>query len=136
MVQLGTGGLVAAYVLVALSLRSLLLYSSWSWKVKAGTIAVTSFFYIITYLSFPSLLGWPTATKLPRPFQLISTYVEQPSKVTGAPGEIYLWLTDMENLVNPMPPRAYRLSYSLELHEKIAFTIYRICSFQRNDVMG
>lgn len=119
MVTLGIGGLIAAYVLIALLLLSLLLYSTWSWKMKAGTIVATSLFYIITYLSFPPLLGWPTAAELPKRFQLISAYVEQPSKVTGAPGKIFLWLTDMENLVNPMPPRAYRLQYSLELHEKI-----------------
>ena len=57
---LGVTGLIAAYVLVALLLLSINLYSNWSWRVKATTIVVVSGFYLVSYFSFSPILGWPT----------------------------------------------------------------------------
>jgi hypothetical protein len=116
---LGISGLVAAYVLIGLILLSINLYSNWSWKVKAGTIILTSIFYIVTYLSFPPLLGWPTSETLPERFQLIAAHVQQPNKITGDDGSVYLWVSRIENLASPSPPRAHRLEYSNELHEMV-----------------
>lgn len=119
MYNLGIGGLVTAYVIIALLLLSINLYSNWSWKVKAASIVVTSIFYIITFLSFPPLLGWPTTATLPERFQLIGSYVAQPNKLTGDKGSIYLWVTRFEDLSTQEKPRAYQLPYSNELHERI-----------------
>lgn len=120
MVELGTAGLVAAYVLVALLLLSINLYSRWPWWVKAGTIVLTSAFYIVTYFSFPPLLGWPTEAKLPERFRLISAYVQEPNKATGSEGNIYLWATSVAAGTDTSEPRAYRLPYSNELHQKVS----------------
>ena len=57
MYALGVTGLIAAYVLIALLLLSINLYSNWSWKVKACSIVVATLFYVITYLSFPPCWG-------------------------------------------------------------------------------
>lgn len=114
---LGIPGLVAAYVLIGLILLSINLYSNWSWKVKAGTIILTSIFYIVTYLSYPPLLGWPTSEILPERFQLIAAHVQQPNKITGEGGAVYLWVSRIENLASPSPPRSHRLEYSNALHE-------------------
>ncbi len=119
MFSLGILGLVAAYVLIAVLLLSINLYSNWSWKIKAGAIMVTSIFYIVTYFSFPPLLGWPTSAGLPQRFQMVASYVEQPNKATGADGAVYLWLKEIDNLASPEPPRAFRLEYSDELHERV-----------------
>ena len=119
-VELGIAGLVAAYVLVALLLLSINLYSRWPWWVKAGTIALTSAFYVITYFSFPPLLGWPTDAKLPERFRLIGAYVQEPNKATGVEGNIYLWATGIAEGSDPGEPRAYRLPYSSELHQKVS----------------
>ena len=119
MFTLGTTGLVAAYILIALLLLSINLYSNWSWKVKASTIIVTSFFYIVTYYSFPPLLGWPTTDNPPERFRLVASHVQQPNKVTGEEGYVYLWLTRIDDLSAMEPPRAYQLDYSNELHEII-----------------
>jgi len=116
---LGISGLVAAYVLIGLILLSINLYSNWSWKVKAGTIILTSVFYIITYLSYPHLLGWPTSETLPERFQVIAAHVKQPNKITGEGGAVYLWVAQIDNLASPSPPRAHRLEYSNELHEMV-----------------
>ncbi len=119
MYTLGIGGLVTAYVAVALLLLSINLYSNWSWKIKAATIVITSVFYIVSYLSFPPLLGWPTTDTPPERFQLIGSYVVQPNKLTGDKGSIFLWLTRFEDLATQEKPRAYELPYSNELHELI-----------------
>ncbi len=119
MFTLGVSGLIAAYILTAVLLLSINLYSNWSWKVKAGTIIITSLFYIITYISYPELLGWPTPDNPPERSRLIATHVEQPDKITGAEGSIYIWITRIDNLASSNPPRAFRLEYSNDLHEKI-----------------
>lgn len=116
---LGITGLISAYILLALLLLSINLYSKWSWPVKAMTIIITSVFYVISYYSFPPLLGWPTSAYPPEQFRLIATHVSQPDKEQGKEGSIYLWLTEIENMTDTPEPRAYRFKYSNELHEKI-----------------
>lgn len=116
---LGITGLISAYILLALLLLSINLYSKWAWPVKAMTIIITSAFYIVSYYSFPPLLGWPTSAYPPEQFRLIATHVSQPDKELGKEGSIYLWLTEIKNMTDTPEPRAYRFEYSNELHEKI-----------------
>lgn len=119
MVTLSISGLIAAYILVAVLLLSVNLYSKWSWPVKAATIIVTSVFYLVTYMSFPPLLGWPTEQIPPSHFRLISAHVQQPDKITGEEGYIYLWLTHIEDMSTNTPPRAYAFPYTNALYEKV-----------------
>jgi len=116
---LGISGLIAAYIVLAVLLLSINLYSKWSWQVKAITIIVTSAFYVISYFSFPPLLGWPTEQALPSHFRLLSTEVHQPDKLTGSEGAVYLWLKEVEDITTYVLPRAYVLPYSNLLHERI-----------------
>jgi len=118
-ITLSISGLVAAYILIAVLLLSLNLYSRWSWQVKAGAIVLTTAFYIVTFISFSPLLGWPTEQSPPGNFRLIAAHVQQPNKITGDSGAIYLWLSQVENLRKNSPPRAYKLPYSDKLYEKI-----------------
>ncbi len=116
---LGISGLIAAYILVAVLLLSVNLYSRWSWQVKAMMIIITSAFYVVSYFSFPPLLGWPTDQKLPSHFRLLASEVQQPDKLTGEEGSIYLWLKEVEDITSSVKPRAYILPYSSLLHEHI-----------------
>ncbi len=117
MFTLGVSGLITAYVLVAVLLLGVNLYSSWSWPVKAGLIIIVSAFYVISYFSFPPLLGWPTKSALPENFRLVAVYVNEPDKVSGEEGEIYIWATEITTSTSK--PRAYRLPFSPELHTKV-----------------
>ncbi len=126
MYTLGIAGIVAAYVLVAVLLLSINLYSNWSWRVKATSIIITTAFYIVTYMSFPPLLGWPTSENPPERFRLISAYVHQPNKVTGHPGAVYLWLGKLEDLTDDVTPRAYELPYTNMLHEMVIIASSRL----------
>ncbi len=119
MFTLGISGLITAYVIVALLLLSINLYSNWSWQVKAGSIIVTSLFYLVTYFSFPPILGWATEQNPPNKFRILSVHVEQPDKISGSEGAIYLWTTSIENLSSEAEPRAYKFAYSNDLHERV-----------------
>ena len=92
---LGISGLIATYIVLAVLLLSINLYSKWSWQVKAMTIIVTSAFYIISYFSFSPLFGWPTKQALPSHFRLLSSEVHQPDKLTGEEGAVYLWAKEV-----------------------------------------
>jgi hypothetical protein len=116
---LGIAGLIAAYVVIALLLLSVNLYSNWSWPVKAATIIVTSTFYVVTYYSIPGLLGWPTPEHLPAKFKLNAVHVIQPDKLNGGKGAIFLWVTELRDLKPTGMPRAYSLPYSDPLYEKV-----------------
>lgn len=70
-------------------------------------------------MSFPPLLGWPTDDDPPGRFRLIAGHVEQPDKLTGDEGAIYLWLTQIDDLSSSAPPQAYVFPYSNALHEVI-----------------
>ena len=119
MVLLGQSGLIAAYILIALLLVSLNLYTPWSWRVKASLIVIVSGFYLVTYFSLPPLLGWPTDDALPQRFNLVAVFVREPDKSTGAEGEIFLWATDMAKGPRGVEPRAYRVPFTGELHAKV-----------------
>ena len=116
---LGITGIIAAYILLALLLLSINLYSKWSWQVKAATIVLTSAFYVVTYYSLPALLGWPTSQNPPSQFRLLAAHVIQPDKEKNTSGTVYLWLSKIINMTELGEPRAYEFDYSAELHEKI-----------------
>lgn len=119
MVLLGTSGLVAAYVLVALLLLGALLYTRWSWRAKSALIVLVSAFYAVTYYSLPPLLGWPTADRLPERFNLVAIYVQEPDKASGDEGAIFLWVTDLAEGARRTEPRAYRVPFEGALHERV-----------------
>lgn len=119
MVLLGTSGLIAAYVLVALLLLIVALYTRWSWRIKALMIVVVSAFYLVSYYSLPPLLGWPTDAALPKRFNLVAIFVQEPDKTSGAPGEIFLWATDLAAGPIRGEPRAYRVPFTEGLHARV-----------------
>ena len=116
---LGQSGLVAAYVLIAVLLTTLHLYTRWSWRVKAALISTVSVFYLVTYFSLPMLLGWPADEDLPERFNLIASHIQEPDKTTGSEGKIFLWATDIANGINRSEPRAYEVPFTRELHAKV-----------------
>ena len=119
MFNLGIPGLITAYVLIAALLLGMGIRSVWSWKVKAAVIGVTTAFYLVTYFSYPQILGWPTLERPPQRFRLLASYIEPPDKQRGSGGAIYLWLARIDDLSSPMAPRAYRFAYSVKLHERV-----------------
>ena len=116
---LGIIGISAAYVLLALLLLSISLYSRLHWGIKAVSIVLTSLFYVITWLSLPPLMGWPVGEPLPEKFRVLAAHVLQPNKKTGSEGGIYLWLHSIDGMRQDALPRNHVLSYSEALHEAV-----------------
>ncbi|MDX1541719.1 MAG: hypothetical protein R3349_09980 [Geminicoccaceae bacterium] len=113
--------LTLTFVLLGVLLLSLNLRSGWRWPVKAAAIVTTGLFVVAFFIGLGALLGWPTSRALPEHFTLHASLVREPSKAAGDPGAIYLWLSPIgEESAEPRPPRAHRLPYSRELHERLA----------------
>jgi len=120
-VSAGILGLVAAYILIAMLLLSLNLTSLWRWWVKAAAIVITTVFFAITYQAIHGLLGWPTMQSMPAQFSLVWAVVNEPNRLTQAPGSIYLWADAMDaNNVPSGRPRSYELPYTEALARKVA----------------
>ena len=116
-------GLVAAYVVIAILLLSLNLFSRWHWWVKAAAIIVTAGFFIGSYVFTSRLLGWPTNTQFPPHFQVLWASVDEPNKFTGDKGAIFFWVEELDQYNIPLgTPRAHELPYS----EQLAGAVVRI----------
>jgi hypothetical protein len=115
----GTPGLIAAYVVVGLLLLIFLLATGWSWRFKAGAIVLVSACYLVTYYSYPALLGWPTAEDLPARFNLLAINIDEPEPGGDDDGRITLWAIDLD-APPPAEPRAYRVPYTLSLQRKVS----------------
>lgn len=110
-------GLLAAAAAAGVLLLNMNLRSPWPWGAKAAATVVTCGLLIVVYLAHLELLGWPAAAKLPERFLLISAAVREPGKAGGDAGAIYIWARPVEDPA--AEPRAYRLDYSRELHERV-----------------
>lgn len=110
---------VASYVVLALLVLVMILYSRFHWILKAGVVVLVSAFYPVSYLAFMALLGWPTEQRLPDRFRLVAAQVYEPDKQRATTGAIYLWATDLSTRAGRVTPRAYELPYSVTLHERV-----------------
>jgi hypothetical protein len=119
MMTLGTGGLVFGYVLVTVLLLALLFNARGPWWSKAVAIAIAAIFYVVPYVSWPKLQGWPTVEELPPQFNLVGMYVQTPDQLTGSEGAIYLWATEMTEGGGPGVPRAYKFGFSVAMHKNV-----------------
>jgi hypothetical protein len=112
-------GTVAVYILLAILLLSLNIFSLWKWWIKAGAIIVTTLGFVATYLLLNGLVGWPTVNKLPPRFSLVATRIVEPDKARGAPGHIYLWVEEIDEHQIPVtPPRGYEVAFTNNLAKK------------------
>ena len=118
-------GLLAAYVLIALLLLNLCLYSRLPVWVKASSIVIVSLFYWVTYDSLTGLMGWPTTASMPEKFLLLARVVVEPDKESGDSGAVYLWADDLGEGRPSMIPRAYHLPYDAVLHKRVEEAIKR-----------
>ncbi len=116
---LAQSGLIACYVVTAALLVLMAIYSHWPWVIKLVMVIIMFCFYLLSYFSFPPLLGWPTSETIPDRFKLVSEMVKEPNKAKGTSGEIYLWVTDVQSTSDNVEPRAYRIPYSAKLHKMV-----------------
>ncbi len=112
--------IITGYILIGFLLTLFNLRTNFHWILKSSMIVLTALFYIFTYNSFKDLLGWPSSEKLPERFRLISAQIYEPNAILSSEGEIFLWITNMDNLAGLGEPRSHSLPYNKEVHEKIS----------------
>ncbi len=112
--------IVIAYVAIAVLLLSLNIASRWRWWVKGGAMAITGVFFVLSYFSVSSLLGWPDPDQLPERFQLLSTRVVEPNRAQGEVGAIYLWIELLnDDNVPSGQPLSYKVPYGGDLADAV-----------------
>ena len=126
-----------AFFILASLLLWFIIGSKGKWFVKASVIAFVLYSCLSINLSLDNLFGWPSNQALPEVFQVHWIKVKEPNKRTGEKGYIYVWATDLSGKevetsgwkglkgyfisfdnYDPSEPRAYRLEYSKERHER------------------
>ena len=112
--------IIVSYIVLSFLLLIFNLRTNFHWIGKALMIISVTFFYILTYTSFKSILGWPTKNMLPERFRLVGAQIYEPNIVTNSEGSIYVWITDMNEKSGLGIPRSYELPYSKEIHGKIS----------------
>jgi len=111
--------LAVAYALIGALLLVVLVYGRLPWQLKAVAVAVTSAFYVASFLGMRGLLGWASVDKLPPSFKLLQARIVEPHSLEGDPGAVYLWVEELDDGNRPSGvPRAYRIPYSNSLADK------------------
>ena len=108
-----------SYTVLGALLLVVLVYARVPWSVKAAAVAVTSAFYIASFIGVRGLLGWASVDRLPVTFKLLQARIVEPHSLEGDPGSVYLWVEALDQDNRPSGvPRAYRIPYSDRLAEK------------------
>lgn len=113
----GTLLLILAYVALAALLTTALIATRLPLVIK-GLITLAGLgLYVISYVGWQSVQGWPTAAKpLPDRFLLHASVIQEPDRASGAEGVIYVWLSDLGDGRPADQPRAFRIAYDKALH--------------------
>ena len=106
----GHGAIVSSFVLVALVLLGLGLYSAWSLRRKISGIVLVTLAYVLVYFALPRMLGWPSDNQVPRRFNLLAVYIQEPDKTTHEAGSVFFWANDLSPNADPRP-RAYHMPF-------------------------
>lgn len=75
------------------------------WLIKAMTIGAALHLCLSIGLSLSGLGGWPSNDPLPNKFIVNWILVQEPDKVTGEAGTVYLWVTDISDKKDPTAMR-------------------------------
>jgi hypothetical protein len=109
--------LALAYACLLFLLVLTLLRSQVRLSLKAGMLVLSCGFYFWHYQALQSFVGWPAQQRLPERFQLIGSFVVEPDERQDEPGEIFLWVRDLDS--DDETPRSYRFDYDREVHQQI-----------------
>jgi hypothetical protein len=108
------------YALLATLILAIVARARLPWPLKAGTIVLTSAFYVVVFLRTEGLLGWSAYASVPARFQLLWARTVEPNLAAQEPGAIHLWVEELDDSNLPSGvPRAYRLPYSARVAQKV-----------------
>jgi hypothetical protein len=106
---------------------------------KIAYILATAYFTVSIFITANNLSGWPTEDELPSEFYPVHIEVNEPRKIDGSGGSIYIWcyseehgkindkfsryFINFKSIEYMSTPRAYKIRYSKDSHvavEKIS----------------
>jgi hypothetical protein len=116
-----------AYAVVAALLLNLNLASPWRREIKIAAIFLVTALYVGAYIGAQNLRGWAIAEAPENPFKLHWAVIDEPDKVNGTAGRIYI-------LAQPMAaggavrgaPRLHGLPFSPELADAVEEALEQI----------
>jgi|TARA_R110000824_G_scaffold55629_7_gene153072 hypothetical protein len=121
------------FVLVAALALWFIIGSKGHWLSKALVIFASLYFCLSVGFSVKDYMGWPTEESLPKKFLVHWIVIQEPDKKTGDKGAIYVWTKPLSKVEDKTvtwedyllsfydgksKPRAHRMSYSRDMHEK------------------
>ena len=124
-------GISLGFVLIASLILWFVIGSKGYWFSKAALILFSLYFCLSVGLSVNEFMGWPTEETLPKKFLVHWAVIDEPDLKMDDEGSIYLWLKPISETEEKRSswddyllsfydgesqPRAYKLSYSRELH--------------------
>lgn len=105
--------LSVSYAAIAALLLNLNLSVQRSAALRVAAILLVTCLYAGAYYGYRAMTGWATPEPLPEKFRVQWLLVEDPDKVSGAPGAIYFWVRELDDAGFPAgPPRAHRIPWS------------------------
>jgi hypothetical protein len=122
---LGIAGLAIGYLMIILLLINTLFFTPPAWLIKLILCFIVTGYSLLLYTHIPEQLGWPVAEKPPERFRLLGSYIQEPNKTMGMEGSIFLWISDLQNGVGAVTPRAYQFPYSNQLHQAVENAIIK-----------
>ncbi len=121
-------------ILISISYVAIIVLISWlgfskriSVRIKIIIAILLPCVYFLHWTGLQESKGWPSDQSLPSQFELISADIQEPNPLKGIEGDIHLWIRPEDD----GKPRAYVLTYSRELHQKLFDTKRRIAQGRR-----
>ena len=119
--------LTIAYALIAVIATLMALRSSLPLILRGGLTIAVMVLMFLTYRGIAELRGLPSDTAPPDKFRLYWAQIDEPDKLTGKPGSIFLWIRELDedNFAIGLP-RAHKLPYSEELAQTVIGAMQQI----------
>lgn len=111
--------LVLAYVALTALLATSLIRARLHWGLKLLLVLAACGLYFVSYQGWREVQGWPVSSNPPNRFLLHAAVIDEPDKRSGAPGEIFIWVSDLVEGKPSGRPRAYRIDYEKRLHNDL-----------------
>lgn len=109
-----------AYAALAGLVLALNLATPYRREIKISAIVLITILYVVTYRGLDNVQGWAIEEAPPNPFKLHWAVIEEPNKVTGDAGTIYILAQALHRTgAFRSKPRLYALPYSDALAQQI-----------------
>ena len=119
--------LILLYVFITCLVLIFGFRSSYSIKFKLMMIFGVTIFYLASWETYKTILGWPSHEELPDKFNISWVVIVEPEKKTDKEGEIFFWLRDIDSFEETSKiPRAYKLIWNEENHKKAQEALHKL----------